>query len=92
MAKRRIAKIVRKACGLYQIEINLGGIGKLMGEKGANGPPDLPDLNAMRQTGSIEIVLAGAEDLRLCLKTTERAAMDNPISINSERTTVALSS
>ena len=63
-----------------------------MGKEGAYGSSYLPDLNAVRQTGSIEIVLAGAENLCLGLKTAECATMDNAISINSERTTIALSS
>jgi hypothetical protein len=92
MAKRRVAKIMGETRCLYKIEINLGHISEGMGEKGTNGPSYLPDLDAMRQTGPVKIVLAGAENLRLRLKTTERATMDNAISINCECATIVVRS
>ena len=38
---------MRKACCLYQIEINFGDARKPMGEEGTNGSSYLPDLNTM---------------------------------------------
>ena len=92
MTKRRIAKIMGEAGRLHKIGINLRRIWERMDEKSTNGASYLPDFHAVRQTGPIKIVLAGAKDLRLRLKASECATMDNAISINRERTTIVVGS
>ena len=76
MAERRMAEVVGQAQGLGQIFVQA--------ERARDRPPDLRDLQAVRQAHPVMIAVGRDEDLRLVTKPPEGDRMDQPVAVALE--------
>ena len=76
MPEGRMAQVVGQADRLGEALVESEHFG--------DGPPDLGDLDAVREARAVVVVDAGREDLRLALQTPERRGVDDPVAVPLE--------
>ena len=91
VAEGRMTEVVAEAGAFDEVGVDEAVVSEsfiLLRQPGADAAADLRHLNAVSQSRSVEVILAGEEDLRLALQPAEGAAVDDAVAVDLKRVPV----